>query len=113
MTNPFFKNYGPIKLKDAYKVLEIKNESNNKKIQISDIADLNSASSKDITFFHSSKYKLPASTTKAAACITTKNLQHILDTKNDLTNKLIVFDALKTEFRKLKISINPKCINKC
>ncbi len=40
-------------------------------------------------------------------------LKSILDTKNDLTNKLIVFDALKTEFRKLKISINPKCINKC
>ena len=40
-------------------------------------------------------------------------LKSILKTKNDLTNKLLVFDALKTEFRKLKISINPKCINKC
>ena len=91
MTNPFFKNYGPLKLKDVYKVLEIKNESNNKKIQISDIADLNSASSKDITFFHSSKYKLPASTTKAAACITTKNLQHILP---DKCEKVIVDNVL-------------------
>ena len=31
MTNPFFKNYGPIKLKDIYKVLKIKNDNNNKK----------------------------------------------------------------------------------
>ena len=26
MTNPFFKNYGPIKLKDIYKVLNINND---------------------------------------------------------------------------------------
>jgi hypothetical protein len=25
----------------------------------------------------------------------------------------MVFDALKTDFRKLKISINRKCVNKC
>ena len=37
----------------------------------------------------------------------------ILNTKNDLTNLVLIFDALKTEFRKSKISINPKCINKC
>ena len=40
MTNPFFKNYGPIKLKDIYKTLDIKNDS---KTKISDIKDLNSA----------------------------------------------------------------------
>ncbi len=40
-------------------------------------------------------------------------LKSILTTKNDLTSHLLVFDALKTEFRKSKISINPKCINKC
>ena len=33
--------------------------------------------------------------------------------KNDLSNHLLIFDSLKTEFRKSKISINPKCINKC
>ena len=43
MTNPFFKNYGPIKLKDIYKVLNIKNDNNNKN-KIFDITDLNSAS---------------------------------------------------------------------
>ena len=40
-------------------------------------------------------------------------LKSILKTKNDLTNRLLVVDALKTEFRKSKISINPNCINKC
>ena len=40
-------------------------------------------------------------------------LKCILNSKNDLTNHLLIFDSLKTEFRKSKISINPKCINKC
>jgi adenylyltransferase/sulfurtransferase len=40
-------------------------------------------------------------------------LKSILNTKDFLINHMIVFDSLKTEFRKLKISINPKCINKC
>ena len=40
-------------------------------------------------------------------------LKSILGSKKDLTNKLLIFDALKTEFRKSKVSINPKCINKC
>ena len=34
-------------------------------------------------------------------------------TKNDLNNHVLIFDAIKAEFRKSKISINPKCINKC
>ena len=40
-------------------------------------------------------------------------LKSILKTKNDLSNHILIFDSLKTEFRKAKISINPKCINKC
>ena len=40
-------------------------------------------------------------------------LKTILNTKDDLTSKILIFDALKTEFRKSKLSINPKCINKC
>ena len=37
----------------------------------------------------------------------------ILKTKDDLTSVLLIFDPLKTEFRKSKLAINPKCINKC
>ena len=40
-------------------------------------------------------------------------LTTILNTKDDLNSQILIFDALKTEFRKLKISINKKCVNKC
>ena len=91
MTNPFFKNYGPLNLKDIYKVLGIKNDNYNKKTKIFDIADLNSASNKDISFFHSNKYKSQALTTKAAVCITTKNLQYDLPNRCE---KIIVENVL-------------------
>ena len=91
MINPFFKNYGPFYLADIYKILKINNGSNIKKIKVSNITDLNSASIKDITFFHSNKYKSQALVTKAAACITTKNLHHILPNKCE---KIIVENVL-------------------
>ena len=40
-------------------------------------------------------------------------LKSILNVKDDLNKHIVIFNALKNEFRKLKISINPKCINKC
>jgi len=40
-------------------------------------------------------------------------LKSILNLKDDLSNKILIFNALKTEFRKSTISINKKCINKC
>ena len=40
-------------------------------------------------------------------------LKCILNAKDNLNNRVLIFDAFKTEFRKSKISINPKCINKC
>ena len=40
-------------------------------------------------------------------------LKTILNKKDDLVGHLVIFDALKTEFRKSRISINPECINKC
>ncbi len=40
-------------------------------------------------------------------------LKTILNNKNDLNGSLIIFDALKLKFKTLKISRNPKCINKC
>ena len=40
-------------------------------------------------------------------------LKCILNTKNNLSSSMIIFNSLKTEFRKSKILINPKCINKC
>ena len=40
-------------------------------------------------------------------------LKSIIDIREDLSNHLLIFNSLKTEFRKIKISINRKCINKC
>ncbi len=40
-------------------------------------------------------------------------LKCILNTNSNQTSNMIIFNSLKTEFRKSKISINPKCINKC
>ena len=91
MINPFFKNYGPFSIEKICKILEIDVVNNSKKNKIFDITDLNSASSKDITFLHSNKYQLQASKTKAKACITTKNLQHILP---DKCEKIIVENVL-------------------
>ena len=44
---------------------------------------------------------------------TNEVLKTILNLKNDLSNQILIFDSLKTEFRKLKIAVNKKCINKC
>ena len=40
-------------------------------------------------------------------------LKTIFNIKNDLSSQILIFDSLKTEFRKLKILIHHKCINKC
>ena len=74
MINPFFKNKGPKKIEEILTQIKSQNKSQYSGINISDIKDLVKASNKDITFFHSKKYELAASKTKAAFCITTKNL---------------------------------------
>ena len=56
MLNPFFKNNGPYNIFDILELLGL----NNNNIQnqcIHDIKDLSSSTSKDLTFFHSKKYK--------------------------------------------------------
>ena len=40
-------------------------------------------------------------------------LKTILDFKHSLNNQMLVFDSIKTNFRNIKISINPNCKNKC
>ena len=78
MKNPFFVNKGPKEIADILAKINIQNKSKYSGIKISDVKDLVNASNKDITFFHSKKYELAASKTKAAFCITTKNLSNKL-----------------------------------
>ena len=78
MINPFFKNKGPLKINDILANINIRNNINKTDTSISDVKDLVNATSKDITFFHSKKYELEASSTKASYCITTKQLSSVL-----------------------------------
>ncbi len=40
-------------------------------------------------------------------------LKTILGLKNDLSNQMIIFDSIQSHLRKVKLSYNPNCINKC
>ena len=40
-------------------------------------------------------------------------LKTILGFKNDLSNQMIIFDSINTNFRSVKIQYNPNCKNKC
>ena len=40
-------------------------------------------------------------------------LKTILNFKNFLNNHILIFDSLKINYKKIKISINPQCKNKC
>ena len=91
MINPFFKNKGPFKVEELLKLACVHNVKNFTKSQILDIKDLVTASQNDVTFFHSKKYEIIASKTKASFCITTKKLSHILP---DSCNKIIVDNVL-------------------
>ena len=51
MSNPFFKNYGPIKISYLNKHLNLKTNNLDIETKINDIKDLTTASKKDITFF--------------------------------------------------------------
>ena len=91
MSNPFFKNNGPFKIDKLLKFLRLKNINNFKNINIYDIKDLSTSTSKDITFFHSKKYFNLASKTQALFCITTENLKNYLPSS---CHKIIVDNVL-------------------
>ena len=78
MINPFFKNQGPFKIEDILYSSNTCNKNNYTGSKIIDIKDLVTATNNDITFFHSKKYESTASITKAAYCVTTKQLTNIL-----------------------------------
>jgi UDP-3-O-[3-hydroxymyristoyl] glucosamine N-acyltransferase len=83
MSFPFFKNQGPFKISELLNLLNINSKKIKEEEDVVDIKDLSSSSLKDLTFFHSKKYKDIANQTKASYCITTNNL------KNELPKKCI------------------------
>ena len=77
MDNPFFKNYGPFDIIKILKLLNV-NSDGIQNQNIDRICELNTATRKSITFFHSKKYIQIAKLTKASFCITTNNLKNYL-----------------------------------
>ena len=78
MINPFFQNKGPFKIDKILSSIKVVNNFDNLDTDIFDIKDLVTASTNDITFFHSKKYESVASNTKASYCLTTNKLSNIL-----------------------------------
>ena len=101
MKHPFFKNYGPFKLYDLLNHLKLKDIKNLDNNLVQDIKDLQSADKEHLTFFHSKKYHLEASKTKASYCITLENLSHYLP-KNcksiHVDNVLLVVSQITSKF---------------
>jgi len=81
ISNPFFKNKGPFTINRILNSTGIKSTDNFKDEKVYDIKDLFNSTKKDITFFHSKKYKNLASKTKALFCITSDNLKDYLPKK--------------------------------
>ena len=70
----FFVPKGPFRLNELSDELS----GQKSKLKISNIKTLDKAIKNDITFFNSLDYKFYAEKTKAAACVTTKNLEQYL-----------------------------------
>ncbi len=117
MSNPFFKNHGPINITEILKCLNLNFYDLNTDQKVTDIKDLNSAKDTDITFFHAKKYKDLANKTKASFCITTKNLanevpanctplvvENVLVSVSNLTAKFYP-DAINDDYDNTAINI--------
>ena len=78
MKHPFFNNNGPFKLIDLLKDFKLKITENLDNDLVTDIKDLQNADKNHLTFFHSKRYYLQASKTKASYCLTFENLKNYL-----------------------------------
>tara|TARA_Y100001970_G_scaffold262810_1_gene347519 strand:- start:1107 stop:2087 length:981 start_codon:yes stop_codon:yes gene_type:complete len=107
MSNPFFKNHGPLKISKILKSINLGIDNENDDQEIIDIKDLSSSKENHITFFHSKKYKDFAKKTKASFCLTTESL------KNELPNecKAIVVDNVLVSTSKITSLFYPDSIN--
>ena len=106
MLNPFFKNFGPYNIEKLLHSIDIENKENYKKDKIYDVADLITATKKDLTFFHSKQYSNLAFTTKASYCVTVDSLSQFLPSS---CKKLIVDNVLLT-MAKITTEFYPKSI---
>jgi len=96
--NHFYEKKGPYPLNEIVKNINCDNNFINKNnIVIHGLESLANASTKDITFLNSQKYKDFSLKTKAAACITTVNLSQFLPEKCIKLNvKNVLFAVTQT-----------------
>ena len=103
MTNLFFNNNGPYQFSKLFDTIGNNlinlDDIISDNTLIEDVKNLDKASTKDITFFHSSKYKDVAAKTKAYACITKKELTKYLPKacKKILSDNILLMTAKITE----------------
>ena len=107
MQNPFFINNGPFKVSDILNLLNLNNVDIDIDRKITDIKDLFTSNTNEITFFHSKKYKDIAKNTKASFCLTTENL------KNELPKdcKPIIVENVLISTSKVTAKFYPESIN--
>jgi len=107
MQNPFFINKGPFKVLDILSVLNLDNVDMDMDQKITDIKDLFTSNTNEITFFHSKKYKDIAKNTKASFCLTTENL------KNELPKdcRPIIVENVLVSTSKVTAKFYPESIN--
>ena len=77
MSHPFFAYHGPISIDKISELLKIKIDISSN-FEIAYIKDLSNADQNSLTFFHSTKYKELAQSTKASCCLTTDLLKDYL-----------------------------------
>ena len=106
MLNPFFKNNGPINIDKLLSKTKTDNTGNFKKDKIYNVSDLENATSKDLTFFHSKNYSSLASITKASYCVTLDSLSQYLPSS---CKKIIVQNVLLT-MAKITKEFYPKSV---
>ena len=106
MINPFFKNIGPLNIDKLLNKINIENKENYKKDKIYNVSDLQNATSKDLTFFHSKNYSSLASITKASYCVTLDSLSQFLPSS---CKKIIVQNVLLT-MAKITKEFYPKSV---
>jgi UDP-3-O-[3-hydroxymyristoyl] glucosamine N-acyltransferase len=105
--NPFFKNHGPFKIEDLLKDLKLNDIKNSITDRVHDIKDLQTADKNHLTFFHSKKYHLQASNTKASYCLTQKNLANYLPK----SCKPILVDNVLLSLSQITSKFYPDAIN--
>ena len=101
MENPFFKKYGPFKIIDLLKDIKSDDIKDLNEDLVHDIRDLATADKQHLTFFHSKKYHVQASKTKASYCITLKNLINYLPKECKsicVDNVLLVISKITSKF---------------